>query len=94
MKYYSILNTFEFGGSRAKVKVTVAFFRKRHCHCSSTFIYGPILLKFKFQLSRAKVNVKVAIHRNMLLAVQFFHLWINFDIHVTSYKFQVWQHLG
>ena len=43
------------------------------------------LIKFKFQLSRAKVNVKVAVLRNMLLAVQCFHLWPDFDI--TSYKF-------
>ena len=28
MKYDSILNNFEFAGSRAKVKVTVAIFRK------------------------------------------------------------------
>ena len=39
-----------------------------------------ILIKFKFQLSRAKVNVKVAILRNMLLAVQCFHLWTDFDV--------------
>ena len=49
------------------------------------FSMKNILIKFKFQLSRAKVNVKVAILRNMLLAVQCFHLWTDFDI--TSYKF-------
>ena len=44
-----------------------------------------ILIKFKFELSRTKVNVKVAVLKNMLSAVQCFHLWPDFDI--TSYKF-------
>ena len=42
MKYDNILNNFGFEGSRAKVKVTVSIFRKKNCHCSSTFIgKGP-----------------------------------------------------
>ena len=48
------------------------------------FSMKNILIKFKLQLSRAKVNVKVAIVRNMLLAVQCFHLWIDFDILGTA----------
>ena len=96
MKYDNILMNFEFEGSRAKVKVTVAIFRKnivialvpsfmdRFC-CNLMFSMKNILIKFKFQLSRAKINVKVAVLRNMLLAVQCFHLWPDFDI--TSYKF-------
>ena len=98
MKYDNILNSFEFEGSRAKVKVTVAFFRKNivialaHsfmdlfcCNFTQMLSMKNILIKFKFQLSRSKVNVKVAILRNMLLAVRCFHLWTDFDI--TSYKF-------
>ena len=94
VKYDNILNNFESEGSRAKAKVTVVIFRKKHFHCSSTFIYGDrfccnftqmfsmknILIKFKFQLSRAKVNVKMAVLRNMLLAVRCCHLWIGFYI--------------
>ena len=50
----------------AKVKVTVAIFRKTHCHPSSALIYRPILIlyhknvqydnifdKFEFEHSRA-----------------------------------------
>ena len=81
MKYENILNSGELEGSRLRSRSQWLFLEK-HCHRSSTFIYGPnllllhtnismknILIKFKFQLSRAKVNVKVAILRNMLLAV-------------------------
>ena len=99
MKYDNILKNFEFQGSRAKVKVTVAIFRKKNivtalassfmdrfcCNFTQMFSMKNILIKFKFQLSRAKVNVKVAILSNMLLAIQCFHLWTDFDI--TSYKF-------
>ena len=98
MKYDNVLMNSEFKGSRAKVKVTVAIFRKnivialapscmdRFC-CNFTQMLGRknVLIKFKFQLSRPKVNVKVAVLRNMLLAVRCFHLWPDFDI--TSYKF-------
>ena len=104
MKYDNILNDFDFKCSRAKVKVTVAIFRK-HCHRSSTLFMDRfccnftqmssmenILIKFTFQLSRTKVNVKVAILRNVLLAVRYFHLWTDFD--KTSYIFWVWQHPG
>ena len=98
MKYDNILNNFEFEGSRSKVKVTVAIFRKKNiviavapslmdrfcCNFTQMFSMKNILTKFKFQLSMAKVNVKAAIHRNMLLAVQCFHLWTDFD--TTSYK--------
>ena len=85
MKYGNTLNNFEFEGSRAKVKVTVAILEK-HCHHSSTFIYGPILLnitqmssmksiliKLKVELSKVKVSIIVAILRNTLLAVRCFH---------------------
>ena len=98
MKYDNILMNFEFEGSRTKVKVTVAIFRKNIvialapsfmdrfcCNFAQMFSMKNILIKFKFQLSRAKVNVKVAVVRNMLLAVRCFHLWPDFDI--TSYKF-------
>ena len=98
MKYDNILMNFEFEGSRTKVKVTVAIFRKNIvivlapsfmdrfcCNFTQMFSMKNILIKFKFQLSRAKVNVKVAVVRNMLLAVRCFHLWPDFDI--TSYKF-------
>ena len=57
---------FEFERSRAKVKVTVAIFRKTHCHRSSALIYRPIFIlfhtnvkydnildKFEFERSRA-----------------------------------------
>ena len=100
MKYDNILNSFEFEGSRDKVKVTMAIFReKKHivialahssmnrfcCNFTQMFSMKNTLIKFKFQFSRAKVNVKVAALRNMLLAVRCFHLWTDFDI--TSYKF-------
>ena len=98
MKYDNILMNFEFEGSRAKVKATVAFFRKTLslllapsfmdrfcCNFTQMFSMKNILIKFKFQLSSAKVNVKVTVLRNMLLAVRCFHLWPDFDI--TSYKF-------
>ena len=97
MKYDNILNSFEFEGSMAKVKVTVAIFRKTLsalatpfmdqfcCNFIQMFSMKNILIKFKFQLSRAKVNVKVDILRNMLLAARCFHLRTDFDI--TSYKF-------
>ena len=98
MKYDNTLMNFEFEGSRAKVKVTVAFFRKNIvialapsfmdrfcCNFTQMFSMKNILIKFKFQLSRARVNVKVAVLRNILLAVRCFHLWPDFDI--TSYKF-------
>ena len=98
MQYDNILNNFEFEGYRAKVKVTVAIFRKNIvialapsfmdrfcCNVTQIFSMKNILINFKFQPSRAKVNVKVAILRNMLLAVQCFHLRPYFDI--TSYKF-------
>ena len=99
MNYDKILDNFEFEGSRAKVKVTVAIFRRKKivialapsfmdqfcCNFTQMFSMKKILIKFNLQLSRAMVNVKTAILRNMLLAVQCFHLWIHFDI--TSYKF-------
>ena len=98
VKYDNILNTFEFNGSRAKVKVTVAILRKNIvialapsfmdrfcCNFTQMFSMKNILIRFKFQLSGAKVNVKVAVFRNMLLAVQCFHLWT--DFYITSYKF-------
>ena len=98
MKYDNILMHFEFEGSRAKVKVTVAIFRKNIvialapsfmdrfcCNFTQMFSMKNILIKFKFQPPRPKVNVKVAVLRNMLLAVRCFHLWPDFDI--TSYKF-------
>ena len=98
MKYDYILKNFEFEGSGAKVKVTVAIFRENIviallpsfmdrvcCNFTRMFSMKNIFIKFRFQLSRAKVNVKVAVLRNMLLAVQCFHLWTDFDI--TSYKF-------
>ena len=97
MNYDNSLYSFEFEGSRAKVKVTVAVFRKYIvialapscmdrfcCNFTQMFSMKNILIKFNLQLSRAKVNVKTAILRNMLLAVQCFHLWTHFDI--TSYK--------
>ena len=86
MKYGNILDNFEFEGSRGKVKVTVAIFRKTVialapslmdqfcCNFTQMFSMKNILIKLKFQLSRAKVNVKVAVLRNMLLAVRCFHL--------------------
>ena len=96
--YDNILNNFEFEGSRAEVKVTVAIFRKNIviaqapsfmdrfcCIFAQMFSMKNILIKFKFQLYTAKINVKVAILRNMLLAVRCFHLWTDFD--TTSYKF-------
>ena len=98
MKYDSILNTFEFEGSRAKVKVKLAILEKNivitlapsfmdgFCwYFTQMFSMKNILLKVKFQLSRAKVNVKVAILRNMLLAVRCFQLWT--DVDITAYKF-------
>ena len=98
MKYDNILNNFEFEGSKAKVKVTVAIFRKNIiialapsfmdqfcCNFTQMFSMKNILIKIKFQLSRAKVNVKVAVLRNTLLAVRCFHLLPDCDI--TSYKF-------
>ena len=51
------------------------------------FSMKNILIKFKFQLSRAKVNVKMAILRNMLLAVQCFHLWTDFDKLHTNFRY-------
>ena len=87
--------TIEFKGPRAKIKVTVAIFRKKNivialtplfcCNFTHMFSMKNILIKFKFQLSRAKVNVKVAILRTMFLAVRCVYLWTDFDI--TSYKF-------
>ena len=79
MKYDNILNKCEFEGSRVKVKVTVAVFRKNKlCHRSSAFIYGLILIllqtnmlydytlgKFKSECSWAKVKVTVAIFRKI-----------------------------
>ena len=57
----------------------MANLKKKHCHRSSAFIYGPILLllhtsvkhdnildKFEFDCSRAKVTVTVAIFRKTL----------------------------
>ena len=97
MKYDNILLNDEFEGSIAKVKVTVAIFRKTVialapsfmdrfcCNFPQMFSMKNILIKFKFQLSRAKVSVKVAVLRYILLAVRCFHLWPDFDI--TSYKF-------
>ena len=98
MKYDNILDNFEFEGSRAKVKVTVAIFRKNIvialapsfvdrfcCYFTQMFRMKNILIKLKFQRSWAKGNVKVAILRNMLLAVRCFPSWTDFDI--TSYKF-------
>ena len=98
MKYDNILMNFEFEGSRAKVKVTVAIFRKNIvialapsfmdrfcCNFTQMFSMKNILIKSKFQLSGAEVNVKVAALRNMLLAVRCFHLLPDFDM--TSYKF-------
>ena len=55
------------------------------CNFTQMFSMKNIMIKFKFQLSGAKDNVKDAILRNMLLAIQCFHLWTDFDI--TSYKF-------
>ena len=64
MKYDNILMNFEYEGSRAKVKVTVAIFRKnivialapsfmdRFCF-TQLFSMKNILIKFKFQLYRA-----------------------------------------
>ena len=65
--------------SRAKVKVTVAIFRKTLCHHSSAFIYIPIVIlyhinveydntvdNFEFKHSRAKVKVTAAIFRKTL----------------------------
>ena len=43
MKYDNILNTFEFEGFRAKIKITVAIFKK-HYHRSIAFICGLILI--------------------------------------------------
>ena len=74
MKYDNILTNFEFEGSKAKVKVTVAIFKKKNivialapsimdrfcCNVTQMFSMKNMLIKFKFQLSRAKVNVKVA----------------------------------
>ena len=98
MSYDNILNTLEFEGSRAMVKVTVVIFGKKNivialapsfmdrscCNFTQMFSMKNILIKFKFQLSRAKVNVKVGLLKNMLLAVQCFHLCTDFDI--ASYK--------
>ena len=83
VKYDNILYSFQFEGSRAKVKGTVAILRKKNivialapsfmdrfcCNFTQMFSMKNTLIKFKFQLSRAKVNVKVAVLRNMLLAV-------------------------
>ena len=41
--YDDSLNKFMFQVGRVKAKVTVAVFRK-HCHGSSAFIYGLILI--------------------------------------------------
>ena len=56
----------------AKVKVTVAIFKK-HCHYSSALIklptnvkYDNILNNFKFEGSMAKVKVTVAIFRKKI----------------------------
>ena len=49
----------------AKVKVTVAIFRKKHCHCSSALIlhtsigYDYTSNNFTFQHDRVKVAVTV-----------------------------------
>ena len=81
MEYDFILNTFEFMHSRAKVKVTVAIFRKKKSSLYA-LIYRPIsilyhanvkydniLHKFEFECSRAKVKVTVAIFRKTLSSV-------------------------
>ena len=70
---------------RIVIALAPSFMDRFFCNFTQMFSMKNILIKFKFQLSRAKVNVKVAILRNMLLAVQYFHLWTDFDI--TSYKF-------
>ena len=41
--YDNILAKFELERSRAEAKVTVAIFRKKHCHFRSAFIYRLIL---------------------------------------------------
>ena len=47
MKYDNILNNSEFESFMAKVKVTVAIFRKKkHCDGSSNFIYILILILY------------------------------------------------
>ena len=67
-------NDYQFDCSRAKVKVSVAIFRrkkKQHCHRFGTlfmdrfcgnfthmFSMKKIFIKFNFQLSRAKDSVK------------------------------------
>ena len=66
------------------IAIAPSFIDQFCCNFTQMFSMKNILIKFKFQLSRAKVNVKVAILRNMLLAVQCFHLWI--DVDITSYK--------
>ena len=73
------------------------FRKKKHCHCSSAFIYKSILIllptnvkydntlnNFEFEGSRAKVKVTVAIFRKTLSLLYHLHLWADFA--VTSHK--------
>ena len=84
MKYTIYCPFFLILGFRAKVKVTVAIFRKskNHCHRSSAFMYGLVYIlyhtnvqydiildKFEFECSRAKVKVKVAIFRKKNIVI-------------------------
>ena len=39
-----ILSIFDFQGPRVKVKVTVVAIFRKHCHCSSAYIYQWILI--------------------------------------------------
>ena len=80
MLYDYVLDKFDFECSRAKVKDTVTFFRKKKdFHHSSPYLYGPIFLlhhttvnyenimdRFEYEQSRAKVKVTVAIFRKTL----------------------------
>ena len=95
--YDNILNNFEFEGSRAKVKVTVAILEKNIviarvpsfcCNFTQMFSMKYNLIKFKFQLSRAKVNVKVALLRNMLLAIQCFNTNFRYGNILGMFVFQ------
>ena len=41
---------FEFERSRAKVKVTLAILRKKHCYRFSALIYRPILVLYHINI--------------------------------------------
>ena len=72
------------------IAIAPSFMNRFWCNFTKMLSMKNSMIKFTFQLSRA--NVKVAILRNVLLAVQCFRVWTDFDI--TSYIVLVWQHLG